>query len=169
MTKRARSGFPRVVRASGLGYRVATLTVRLLTLRLRFAVVLALAVALVVPFATALAVTRPAATPQRMESGRKLYRKYCGQCHALKAAHAVGFGQDKPKTDPGPSLNDLRVPWGLCVNAIVLAISGHETIQDKMTWVEIADVSTYVEKVTRGNKIPAKITGADFSGVLPPR
>jgi mono/diheme cytochrome c family protein len=112
--------------------------------------------------------TKPVATPKVMEAGRKLYRKYCGQCHALKAAKAVGFGQDKLKTDPGPSLNNLRVPWNLCVSAIALAIGGHETIQDKMSWKEIADVSTFVAKVTRNNKILAKITGADFTSVLPP-
>jgi mono/diheme cytochrome c family protein len=138
-----------------------------LTRRLRLAVVLSLAVALAVPVTAGWALRAPA-TPKTLENGRKLYRKYCGQCHALKAARAVGFGQAKQKTDPGPSLNNLRVPWNLCVSAIVLSISGHETIQDKMSWKEIADVSTFVEKVTRGNKIPAKITGADFSGVLPP-
>ena len=137
-------------------------------LRLRFAVVLVLAVALAVPVTAGWALRKPA-TPEVLEVGRKLYRKYCGQCHALKAARAAGFGQDKLKTDPGPSLNSLRVPWNLSVLAIVLAISGHETIQDKMTWQEVADVSTFVDKVTRGNPILAKITGADFSTVLPPR
>jgi mono/diheme cytochrome c family protein len=141
--------------------------------------VLSLVAALAVPISEGWSVTgragtesgaaaRPPATPKALEAGRKLYRKYCGQCHALKAAKAVGFGQDKLKTDPGPSLNNLRVPWNLCVSAIVLAIGGHETIQDKMSWKEIADVSTFVAKVTRGNKILAKITGADFTSVLPP-
>jgi mono/diheme cytochrome c family protein len=142
--------------------------------------VLSLVAALAVPVAEGWAVnrgkastgstaaTRPLPTPKVMAAGRKLYRKYCGQCHALTAAKAVGFGQDKLKTDPGPSLNNLRVPWNLCVSAIVLAIGGHETIQDKMSWKEIADVSTFVAKVTRGNKILAKITGADFTSVLPP-
>lgn len=111
---------------------------------------------------------RPPATLEALAAGRKVYRKYCGQCHALKAARAVGFGQDKLKTDPGPSLNYLRVSWNLNVSAIVLAISGHETIQDKMSWREIEDVSTFVEKATRGNPIPAKLTGADFSSVFAP-
>ena len=78
----------------------------------------------------------------------------------------VGFGQDKLKTDPGPSLNSLRVSWNLSVQAIVLAISGHETIQTKMSWQEISDVSAFVEVVTKNHPIPAKITGADFTPVL---
>jgi mono/diheme cytochrome c family protein len=160
--RRGRSGTRKDTR-----YRVATLTVRPLTHRLRLVVVLALVVAFAVPVAAAVSARKPA-TPETLENGRKLYRKYCGQCHALKAANAVGFGQDKLKTDPGPSLNNLRVTWNLCVQAIVLAIGGHETIQDKMTWAEISDVSSFVEKVTRGNKIPAKITGADFTSVLAP-
>ena len=36
-------------------------------------------------------------------------------------------------------------------------------------WVEIEDVSTYVERVTKNNPIPAKITGADFTPVLAPK
>jgi hypothetical protein len=136
-------------------------------------VVVAVALAVVVPLCagaggSAGGAARPPVTAATLEKGRTLYRKYCGQCHALKAANAVGFGQAKLKTDPGPSLNSLRVSWNLCVSAIVLAISGHETIQSKMSWQEIADVSSFVERVTRENPIPAKITGANFTSVLPP-
>jgi hypothetical protein len=139
-----------------------------LSRRLRIAAVLALAALLVVPVAVAWAAKppHPAATVKQLAEGRTLYRKYCGQCHALKAANAVGFGQARNDTDPGPSLNSLRVPWNLCVDAIVLSISGHETIQDKLSWNQISYVSSFVEKATRGNPIPAKITGADFTSVL---
>jgi mono/diheme cytochrome c family protein len=130
-------------------------------------VVIVLAVALATPITLALAATKPPPTPKNMAEGRKLYRKYCGQCHVLTVARAVGAGQDKPNTDAGPSLDNLRVSWNLTVAAIVLAFSGHETIQHEMSWAEIAIVSTYVEKVTRHHKIPAKITGADFTSVLP--
>jgi mono/diheme cytochrome c family protein len=134
--------------------------------RVRIAAVLAVVVALAVPIAAALAAARPPATAKQLADGRQLYRKYCGQCHALKQANAVGFGQAKGDTDPGPSLNNLRVPWSLCVDAIVLAISGHETIQNKMSWQQISNVSAFVEKATRANPIPANVTGADFSSVL---
>jgi mono/diheme cytochrome c family protein len=133
--------------------------------RFRLSAVLVVVLALAAPASYAWAVKAPP-TKLTLEDGRKLYRKYCGQCHALKDARAVGFGQDKLKTDPGPSLNSLRVSWNLSVQAIVLAISGHETIQDKMTWKEISDVSAYLEKVTKHHPIPAKITGADFTPVL---
>jgi hypothetical protein len=149
-------------------YRVATLKAPPLIVGLRVVVVLATAAALAAPVATAAVPARKPPTAQTLEKGRTLYRKYCGQCHALKAANAVGFGQAKLQTDPGPSLNYLRVPWNLCVDAIVLAITGHETIQNKMTWTEIDQVSSFVDKVTRSNKIRAKITGADFTSVLPP-
>ena len=123
---------------------------------------------LAIPAGVALAVRTPP-TPQTLEQGRTLYRKYCGQCHALKEARAVGFGQAKLDTDPGPSLNSLRVSWNLCVQAIVLAISGHETIQTKMSWAEIDKVSAFVEQATKNHPIPAKITGADFTPVLTPK
>jgi mono/diheme cytochrome c family protein len=142
-----------------------------LTLRVRITLVLSLTVALAVPAAHGLAARDTTAAPGakilldpvKLEAGRKLYRKYCGQCHALKAARAVGFGQDKLSTDPGPAFNSLRVPYNLSVLAIVLSISGHETIQDKMTWKEIFDVSRYLDQVTRGNPILATLTGANFS------
>jgi mono/diheme cytochrome c family protein len=130
--------------------------------RLRFAVLLLLTVALAAPVACAWAATgppakqvvRPAATPATMAKGRKLYRKFCGECHALKDARAVGFGDEKKKTDPGPSFDELKVSWIRCVNAIVLSIAGHETITNEMTWQQIADVSVYVARITRDNTIP---------------
>jgi mono/diheme cytochrome c family protein len=139
-----------------------------LRLYLRILLVTGLAVALATPVTLALAAAKPPPTAKNLAEGRKLYRKYCGQCHVLTVARAVGFGQDKPNTDPGPSLDNLKVPWNLTVSAIVLAISGHETIQHEMTWREIAIVATYVDKVTKHHKIPAKITGANFTTVLPP-
>jgi mono/diheme cytochrome c family protein len=141
--------------------------------RARTAAVLVVVLAFVGPAALALAAAtpptsqaKPRITQKIYEDGRKLYRKYCGQCHALKAARAVGFGQNKPNSEPGPSLDSLRVSWNLSVQAIVLAISGHETISQKMTWKEISDVSAFVEKATKTHPIPAKITGADFTPVL---
>ena len=136
--------------------------------RLRFALALTLVVAFA-GSAAAVSAVRPPPTKAKLEQGRTLYRKYCGQCHALKEALAVGFGQAKLKTDPGPSLNSLRVNWNLCVQAIVLAIGGHETIQSKMSWQEIDAVSSFVEQATKTHPIPAKITGADFTPVLGPK
>jgi mono/diheme cytochrome c family protein len=144
-----------------------------LSARTRTAAVLVVVLALVAPAALALAAEKPKPTSVKpritqkiYDDGRKLYRKYCGQCHALKAARAVGFGPNKPNSEPGPSLDSLRVSWNLSVQAIVLAISGHETISTKMTWKEISDVSAFVEKATKNHPIPAKITGADFTPVL---
>jgi hypothetical protein len=136
-----------------------------LNARVRLAVVLSVVAALAVPAAHGLAARQgaEALSPKQLVDGRKLYRKYCGQCHALKAARAVGFGQDKLKTDPGPAFDHLRVPWGLSVSAIVLAIGGHETIYEKMSWKELYDVSKYLDAVTRKNPILATITGANFT------
>ena len=143
------------------GYRVATLTARV-----RFALVLSLAALLGVPAAHGRAAGEKPTAANRAakdDEGRTLYRKYCGQCHAFKPARAVGFGQDKLKTDPGPSFDHLRVPWGLSVNAIVLAIGGHETIYQKMTWQQLYDVSKWLDLKTKNNTILATITGANFT------
>ena len=45
-------------------------------------------------------------------TGRQLYRKFCGQCHALTAANAVGFGSNNKNGYGelgGPSFNERRV------------------------------------------------------------
>jgi hypothetical protein len=141
-----------------------------LTARVRLALVVSLAVTLGVPAAHGWAAEKPSAAAKAAKDveGRKLYRKYCGQCHAFAPARAVGFGQDKLKTDPGPAFDTLRVPWGLSVNAIVLAIGGHETIYEKMTWQQLYDVSKWLDDKTRHNKILATLTGANFVKVTPP-
>jgi len=129
----------------------------------RVLVLAALAVVLAVPAAFAAAGGTPSAKTKD-SAGRQLYRKYCGQCHAFRPALAVGFGQAKLQTDPGPSFDHLRVPYSLSVNAIVLAIGGHETIYQKMSWKQLLDVSKWLDGKTRDNKILATITGANFTG-----
>jgi mono/diheme cytochrome c family protein len=99
----------------------------------------------------------PAAAPTKLEIGKRLYRKYCGQCHALEPALAVGFGTTNGLgTNGGPSLDILRVPYKLSVLSITLPFIGHETVVHKMTWVQIDVVSRYVETVTRNHEIVAQ-------------
>ena len=96
-------------------------------------------------------VRTPTAQQKIMIEGRKLYREFCGHCHALKAARAAGFGQ--PTTEPGPSFNDVRVTYNRSINAIVESIAGHETISKEMTWQELKDVSRYVQIHTKRNPL----------------
>jgi mono/diheme cytochrome c family protein len=98
--------------------------------------------------------THPAPASAKLE-GQKLYRKYCGQCHALKAARAVGFGTGKKKgfgEDGGPSFDTLRVPYNLSVQAVMVPWAGHEIISHKMTWSQVKEVADYVATVTRAHK-----------------
>jgi hypothetical protein len=104
------------------------------------------------PVAKKPAVRKPTAEEKIMIEGRKLYREFCGHCHALKAARAAGFGQ--PTTEPGPDFNDVRVTYRRSINAIVESIAGHETISTEMTWQELRDVSKYVHFHTRKNLLP---------------
>jgi len=100
-------------------------------------------------------------SPAKYTAGRIVYRKYCGQCHALNAANAVGFGQQKLKTDPGPAFNRLRVPFKLSISAVVLStIGGHETIQHRMRWQELYDVAKWLDQVTRQH--PVMAPGIDY-------
>ena len=99
--------------------------------------------------------------PVATNTGKQLYRKYCGQCHALRAALAAGFGSDNGLgTNGGPSFDKLRVPFNLSVLAVTQPFIGHEMLVHKMTWVQIQKVSKYVASVTRKHSVVAqKIDG----------
>jgi len=89
--------------------------------------------------------------------GKRLYRKYCGQCHALTAARAVGFGTNNGLgTDGGPSFNHLRIPYSLSVLAITQPFIGHEVLYYKMTLSQIKTVSHFVAKTTLHHPLAAK-------------
>jgi mono/diheme cytochrome c family protein len=99
----------------------------------------------------------PAAGPATLEAGRRLYRKYCGQCHALRAANAAGFGS-KPKLgqEGGPSFNTLRVPFALTVWLLTQSSAGHERIAHKLKWTEVRDVATFIASSTKSHSILAQ-------------
>ena len=92
-------------------------------------------------------------------AGKKDYREFCGQCHALAAALAAGFGaQNKFGQDGGPSFDDLRVSYSLSVNAITGSFAGHEIIVRRMNWTQIYDVSAFVQAATIKHPTVAKIS-----------
>jgi mono/diheme cytochrome c family protein len=136
-----------------------------LTVRLRLAVL--------VPFAAVLAAVAvgcalasggssaksAAATPSKLELGKQLYRKYCGQCHALTQALAAGFGSDKGLgTDGGPSFNNLRVPYNLSIVAVTEQFGGHELVVKRMTWDQLNKTAAFVALATRSNPYLARIS-----------
>jgi mono/diheme cytochrome c family protein len=89
--------------------------------------------------------------------GKRLYRTYCGQCHALAAALAAGFGSANGiGQDGGPSFDDLRVPFNLCVTSLTETFAGHEVLFNDLTLTEIKQVSRYVATVTNHNPVLAK-------------
>ena len=131
----------------------------------RLAIFVAIAVAFVAPAAYGLATvqtaptTATAQTPARLDGGKKLYRKFCGQCHSLKEARAVGFGA-ADKTGPGelggPSFNPLRVTAQQCQLAITGVWDGHGKVMTLMTHADINLVSKYVAAATKDH--PHKAT-----------
>jgi mono/diheme cytochrome c family protein len=91
--------------------------------------------------------------------GKQDYRTFCGQCHALAAALAAGFGaESKFGQDGGPSFDNLKVSFALSVNAITGSFAGHEIIIKKMTWTQIYDVSAFVQAATVDHPVVAKIS-----------
>ena len=100
-----------------------------------------------------------AAVPNKLELGKQLYRKYCGQCHALQAALAAGFGSDKGLgQDGGPSFNNLKVPYNLSIVAVTEQFGGHELVVKRMTWTQLNQVSAFVATATKTNPYLARIS-----------
>ena len=134
-------------------------------MRLRLAVLVPIAVVL-----TAIAVgcalgsgggpaKAAAATPSKLELGKQLYRKFCGQCHALTQALAAGFGSDKGLgQDGGPSFNNLRVPYNLSIVAVTEQFGGHELVVKRMTWDQLNQTAAFVAVATRSNPYLARIS-----------
>jgi mono/diheme cytochrome c family protein len=130
--------------------------------------------ALIAPAALALAATKPPATRANgkpvitkkiYEDGRKLYRKYCGQCHALKEARAVGAGSGAklgPGEEGGPSFVELRVTALQSKLAIHGVWDGHSRIQTLMTHKEINLVSEYTQAATKDHKYKAMLPSDAF-------
>ncbi len=98
-------------------------------------------------------------TQGNVVAGKKAYRTYCGQCHALAEALAAGFGGlNKFGQDGGPSFNELKVSATLSISAITELFGGHEIVLRKMTWTTIHDVSAFIEAATKKHPIVAKLT-----------
>jgi len=100
-----------------------------------------------------------AQAPSQLAIGKQLYRKYCGQCHALAQALAAGFGSDKGLgTDGGPSFNNLKVPFNLCIVAVTEQFGGHELVVKRMTWDQLNQVASFTATATKFNPYLARIS-----------
>ena len=119
------------------------------------AVLTAVAVSIVASFP---GVGSSAAKTDDLVVGRQLYRKFCGQCHALSAANAAGFGSNTKGGFGdlgGPSFNELRVPYAFSVTAVVEPTGGHEVLKKKITAKQLHAVAAYIARVTRNHPVPA--------------
>jgi len=134
----------------------------------RVGIFVSLAVALIAPAAYGLASqesSTAAQTPARLDGGKKLYRQFCGQCHALKEAKAVGAGsaqKSKYGEDGGPSFNELKITAHQSLLAIVGVWDGHSKVMTLMTRSEINLVSKYVEAATKDHKYKATLPSDAF-------
>ena len=98
--------------------------------------------------------TRPGAGD--LVIGKRLYRQYCGQCHALAQALSAGFGSNGGLgQNGGPSFNDLRVPYTFSVEAVTEPTGGHEVVRRRITMSQLSQVAAYIARVTSQNPIPA--------------
>jgi mono/diheme cytochrome c family protein len=89
--------------------------------------------------------------------GRVIYRRYCGQCHALAQALSAGFGNNTKGIgrNGGPSFNDLRVPYAASVTAVTEPTGGHEDVRTTIAPKQLIEVAAYIARTTINNPIPA--------------
>lgn len=123
-----------------------------------YATVLSVVIAVVVVVSSAShAATNPAAAATNLASGKTLYRKFCGQCHALAEALSAGFGNNSKGIgqNGGPSFNQLRVPYKYSVAAVTEPTGGHELVAKKITMAQLIKVSKYVATMTNDHPLPA--------------
>ena len=128
-----------------------------------FALALTVSTVLIVAGGASLAATSPslqATTSRASIVGRQLYRRYCGQCHALAQALSAGFGNNVKGIgrNGGPSFNDLRVSYAASVTAVTEPTGGHETIRTLIPPKQLVEVAAYIAQTTRRNPIPALST-----------
>jgi hypothetical protein len=124
--------------------------------RTRLAVIFALAV---VVLASAVGVWASNRVVGNVVAGKKGYRTYCGQCHALAEALAAGFGaENKFGQDGGPSFNELKISATLSISAITELFGGHEIVLRKMNWTQIHDVAAFIEQATKKHPLVGKLT-----------
>jgi hypothetical protein len=98
-------------------------------------------------------------SPSQLEIGKQLYRKFCGQCHALSAALAAGFGSAGGLgTDGGPSFNNLKVSYNLCYVAVTEQFGGHELVVTRITLDQLSQVSKFVAIATASNPYTARVS-----------
>jgi mono/diheme cytochrome c family protein len=103
--------------------------------------------------------TKAGSAPGSLEIGKQLYRKYCGQCHALTEALAVGSGSYHGLgTDGGPSFNNLDVPFALSIDAVTEQFGGHELVVEKISWAQLRQVSSFVALATKTHPYLARIS-----------
>jgi mono/diheme cytochrome c family protein len=130
--------------------------------RLRLSLLILIVASLVAgPVAHSLAekAPTPAFGPVDLVAGKKGYRQFCGQCHALAPALAAGFGSDHGLgNDGGPSFNNLKVPYNLSMVAVTGQFDGHALVVKRMTWKQLSQVAAFVDKVTQNHSYLAKVT-----------
>lgn len=97
-------------------------------------------------------VSAPRSTKPDLVVGKELYREYCGECHALSAALAAGFGSTNGLGQfGGSSFDNLRIPFDLSVAAVTEGTAGHEVLATKINQAQLHEVAAYLAVATEHN------------------
>jgi hypothetical protein len=133
-----------------------------LTFRLRFSILIPIVASITAgpaAYSFVQSSPKPSFSSIDLVAGKKGYRRFCGQCHALAPALAAGFGSDHGLGhDGGPSFDRLKVPFNLSLVAVTGQFDGHSLVVKRMTWTQLNQVAAFVDKVTQNHPYLAKVT-----------
>ncbi len=133
-----------------------------MALRLRLTTLIpVVAILSAVPAAYSVVKTTPAASisSSQLVAGKRLYRQYCGQCHALSSSLAAGFGSGNGLgQNGGEDFNTLKVSSNLCIVAVTGQFGGHALVQKHLNWTQLTEVANFVASATKNNSILARET-----------
>jgi len=117
----------------------------------RLWVLAALTVALTVVTTLALssaAIAQKSATPGNPEAGRKIFKRFCGQCHQFRATASKPSAAMLKNGHAGSDLDVLKPSYSRTVTAIVQGEGGlaAEYFLRRLSFQQIYDVAYFVAK-----------------------
>jgi len=104
------------------------------------------------------AIAQKAATPGNPEAGRKIFKRFCGQCHQFRATESKPSAAMLKAGHAGSDLDVLKPSYSRTVTAIVQGEGGlaAEYFLRQLSFQQIYDVAYFVAKYA-GKPAPKRV------------
>jgi len=110
------------------------------------------------------AIAQKSATPGNPEAGRKIFKRFCGQCHQFRATESKPSAAMLKNGHAGSDLDVLKPSYSRTVTAIVQGEGGlaAEYFLRQLSFQQIYDVAYFVAKYA-GKPAPKRVSTAAHS------